>query len=135
MTYERSAGAIVYTIENGELKYLIIRSKEGIYGFPKGHLEAGEDDVAAAKREILEETGIKAELLTEFSITTEYPLPKKPGVMKSVTYFAASFDGQSPKPQEAEVSEIRLMSYTDAIAVIRHDNLKEILQKANKFII
>ena len=37
MITEKSCGAIVYTHENSTIKYVIIRSKEGIYGFPKGH--------------------------------------------------------------------------------------------------
>ena len=135
MSYEYSAGAVVYTLINGELKYLIIRSTEGIYGFPKGHLEVGEDEVAAAKREILEETGIDAELITDFKMTTEHPLPKKPGVIKRVTYFAAKFDGQTPKPQEEELSSVQLMSYTDAVAAIQFDDTRNVLIKANKFII
>ena len=135
MTYERSAGGVVYTVENGELKYLIIRSCEGIYGFPKGHLEAGEDEIAAAKREIWEETGIKAELLTDFCVTTEHPLPKKPGVMKHVTYFAANYENQTPKHQESELSSVSLMSYTEAYAAIQFADTREVLQKANKFII
>ena len=34
MITEKSCGAIVYTCENSTIKYVIIRSKEGIYGFP-----------------------------------------------------------------------------------------------------
>jgi len=134
MSYEYSAGAVVYTLINGEVKYLIIKSTEGIYGFPKGHLEIGEDEITAAKREIFEETGIKADLLTDFNFVTNYPLPKKPGVTKRVTYFIASYSNQSPTPQECEVSSIELMSYTDAYALIPHSNIRELLTLANNFI-
>ena len=135
MNYEYSAGAVVYTLIDGEVKYLIIRSTEGIYGFPKGHLENGENNEAAAKREILEETGIDATLITEFSYATSYPLPKKPGVTKRVTYFAAEYRDQTPKPQESELSDISLLSYTEAYAVIQHPNMRELLSMANCFIV
>jgi len=39
MKTEKSCGAIVYTKENRCIRYVIIRSKEGICGFPKGHTE------------------------------------------------------------------------------------------------
>lgn len=48
MTYERSAGAVVFTRISNEIKYVIIRSPQGYYGFPKGHIEAGESEEQAA---------------------------------------------------------------------------------------
>lgn len=39
MSYEISCGAVVFTRVEGEIKYVIIRSNEGWYGFPKGHTE------------------------------------------------------------------------------------------------
>ena len=35
MITEKSCGGIVYTKENGSIQYVIIRSEDGIYGFPK----------------------------------------------------------------------------------------------------
>lgn len=42
MITEKSCGAIVFTAENNNIKYVIIRAKEGLYGFPKGHIEGTE---------------------------------------------------------------------------------------------
>ena len=42
MTYETSCGAVVFTRRGGEIFYVIIRSIEGYYGFPKGHMEGDE---------------------------------------------------------------------------------------------
>ena len=42
MITEKFCGAIVFTAENNNIKYVIIRAKEGIYGFPKGHIEGTE---------------------------------------------------------------------------------------------
>ena len=58
MTYEVSSGAVVFTRENGGLRYVIVRSLEGYYGFPKGHVEGTETEEEAAFREIQEETGL-----------------------------------------------------------------------------
>ena len=52
---EKSCGAVVFTNDSGQRKYLIIKSLNGIYGFPKGHIEINETELEAAKREILEE--------------------------------------------------------------------------------
>ncbi|MBR6564006.1 MAG: NUDIX domain-containing protein [Clostridia bacterium] len=64
--YEKSAGAVVYTVSDERIKYLLIKSQNGDVGFPKGHIEKGETEESAALREIFEETSVKAELLHDF---------------------------------------------------------------------
>ena len=44
MKTEKSCGAVVFIHENGMIQYVIIRSTEGYYGFPKGHMEHGESE-------------------------------------------------------------------------------------------
>src|SRR5665213_2893140 len=56
---ERSAGIIVFRLRpSGEREYLLLDYGRH-WDFAKGHLEAGEDDLTAAKRELLEETGLR----------------------------------------------------------------------------
>jgi 8-oxo-dGTP pyrophosphatase MutT (NUDIX family) len=60
------AGGIVCKHENGELHYLMISAKDAkpnIWVFPKGHIEEGEGESAAALREVAEETGVAAQVL------------------------------------------------------------------------
>ena len=42
MIFEKSCGAIVYTIENMEIKYLLVEEMSGFHSFPKGHMEGEE---------------------------------------------------------------------------------------------
>ena len=63
---EVSCGAVVYTRRNGQLLFLLIQSLKGIWGFPKGHMEAGETETQTALREVLEETGVQVRLMPEF---------------------------------------------------------------------
>src|ERR1700740_1337880 len=51
-----SAGGVV---TNTEGKVLIVNQNGNSWSLPKGHLEPGEDSIAAAKREIYEESGIR----------------------------------------------------------------------------
>lgn len=44
MKYEKSCGAVVYTKINGELKYVLVQSIEGLWRFPKGHMKSGETE-------------------------------------------------------------------------------------------
>ena len=66
MTYEKSCGAVVFTKVDDEIRYLLVSNKEGIYGFPKGHVEENETEQETAIREVYEETNLKIDLINEF---------------------------------------------------------------------
>ena len=74
-TREISAGAIVYTKIDNEIRYLLIKDFHGNYGFPKGHLEKKETEAEAAIREIKEEVGIDIVLDTDFKEELNYIMP------------------------------------------------------------
>ncbi|MBI4087908.1 NUDIX hydrolase [Candidatus Kaiserbacteria bacterium] len=57
MKNTKSAGGIVLN-SRGEVA-LVQNGPGGFWGFPKGHVDEGEDDLSAAKREITEETGLE----------------------------------------------------------------------------
>jgi len=66
MSKRNSAGLLMYRIRDGQLQVLIVhpggpfwaKKDAGSWFIPKGEIEAGEDEFAAAKREFQEETGI-----------------------------------------------------------------------------
>src|SRR6266498_3946320 len=58
MPKERSAGAVIYRMDQGLPCYLLLHYHSGHWEFAKGHIEEGENPEEAAKREIQEETGI-----------------------------------------------------------------------------
>ena len=131
--YEKSAGAVVYTVSNGKIKYLLIKSQNGDIGFPKGHIEQGENEESAALREIYEETSIKAELTGDFKAKIEYTMPN--GKNKTVIYFTAVYANQTPKHNDGfEHNEYMLLEYNKALESLSFENTKELLAKANEFI-
>lgn len=131
--YEKSAGAVVYTVSDNKIKYLLIKSPNGDIGFPKGHIEQVETEETAALREIYEETSIKAELTSDFKDKIEYTMPN--GKSKTVIYFTAVYANQTPKHNDGfEHNEYILLEYDKALDSLSFDNTKEILIKANKLI-
>lgn len=57
--YIRSAGAVVFRRTERGVRLLVLRAYKN-WDFPKGLVESGEDALAAAKREVKEETGLTA---------------------------------------------------------------------------
>lgn len=135
MTYEHSAGAVVFTVVDDNIKYVIIKSRQGYFGFPKGHIERGEDEKTAALREVFEEVGLKVTLLDGFRTDDEHPIPSKRNVMKHIVYFAAQYSEQEIKYQRKELSGARLMTFDEAMSSFQFEGSRRILTQANEFII
>ena len=135
MKMEKSCGAVVYKIvEEKHLLYLVIKSKMGHhFSFPKGHVENDETEVETALREIKEETNLNVKVDTGFRTVITYS-PKE-NVMKDVVYFVACpIDDSTVVPQEAEVETARWVSYPVALSRITHENEKNVLVEANKYL-
>lgn len=136
MTVEKSCGAVVFTRTDEGIKYVIIANEVGYYGFPKGHTEDGETDRETALREIFEETGLHVTIIDGFRTTDEHPHVRegRPPVMKHMVYFLAEYSDQQLVPQEGEVSEIKLMTYEEAMAKFQFESSRRILREANAFL-
>ena len=69
---EKSCGAVIWRGTPGEHQYLLARHNGGHWSFPKGHVEGEETEIQTAQREILEETGLQAEIDTNFRQVVTY---------------------------------------------------------------
>ncbi len=132
MKKEKSCGAVVFTREHGDIRFVIIKNVLGYYGFPKGHMEKGETEQDTALREIKEETGLSVTLLPDFRTTDSHPLTRegRPHIIKDIIYFLAEYHGQQPSSQDREISEIHLMDYDTAMAAFQYESSKRILSEA-----
>ena len=140
--HEYSAGSIIYRINKNEIEFLLVQSMlNRTWGFPKGHLEAGETAQEAAKREIFEEVGLKPEFNFDFSESYSYQVTSE--IEKTVTLFLAKYNpDQKIKRQESEIRQTAWLNYEDAQKRIREQNFKEfsfedlssILEKANDYL-
>lgn len=134
MKAEKSCGAVVYTVENGCIKYLIVRSKEGIYGFPKGHIKDDESEMDTVLREIKEETGLSVNLIDGFGKEESYSFVYNgKTVNKSVVYYLAAYSDQYPVTGKGK-SGICSVDYQRAMTLLQHDSRKRILYEVDAFI-
>ena len=134
MSFEKSCGAVCYTKINNEIYWVIICSLEGIYGFPKGHVENDETEIETALREVWEETALKPRIIDGFRAEQEYPLPRKKGVIKKVVYFLAEYEGQELKYLKDELKSAELLKYDEAYEKLQFQNAKDVLKSANDFL-
>lgn len=132
MKKEKSCGAVVYKIENGEKMFLIEHMKMGHYSLPKGHVEEDETEIETAKREILEETSLEVLIDSSFREVITYS-PREDSI-KDVVYFIGKIIGGTMKNQESEVSEICFLKFNEALDLLTYENDKNVLKKANDYI-
>lgn len=130
---EVSAGAVVYTIIENKIYYVIIHDNNGNFGFPKGHQESQESLPATAIREIKEEIGIDIGLDASFKKDIFYTLPN--GNNKQATYYLGYYHNQELVPQHEEIKEILLLPYKEALEKINFVDVKAILESAHQYIL
>jgi len=89
-----AAGVLLWRAGSAGPEFLLLRSaRHGTWGFPKGHVDPGEEPVAAALRELAEETGIRLrpeDLRPDFADTCIYQVPGRGHWKRVVHYLAAA---------------------------------------------
>jgi len=128
MKEETSAGFVV-VYKN---KYLIIHSRKGHWDLPKGHVEKGETLLQAAKREVLEETGIKVKRIKGFEHKIDYTFKEKETIHKKVHFFLGEALSDDIKVNE-ELLEAIWLPYEDSIEKMTYWQAKEVVTKAHEF--
>jgi 8-oxo-dGTP diphosphatase len=122
-----AAGGIVWrTAEDGGLEVAVAhRPRYDDWSLPKGKLDAGEDLLTAAVREVGEETGLVV-LLGRRSVRTSYPLAAG---TKRVDYWLMRAVGGAFEPND-EVDELRWLPLAAARALVTHDHDRAVLDDA-----
>jgi ADP-ribose pyrophosphatase YjhB (NUDIX family) len=133
--FEHSAGAVVFTREAGEPRFVIVESlSSGVHGCPKGRMEEGETDLETALREVREETGLTPRILPGFRTVELYPLRERPNTVKQVIYYLAEYENQTPRPRPGEIRSVALLSYDEAMRTFEFENTRRVLTEAYAFL-
>lgn len=135
MKKEKSCGFIIFTNVEGVINFLIIQQLEGFHSFPKGHMEGNETELETAFREVKEEVNIIPTLIEGFRESESHLIPSRNNVLKECVYFLGYYENQEIIYQESELKGAYLLTYEEAISVFEYENTKELLFKANQFLI
>jgi ADP-ribose pyrophosphatase YjhB (NUDIX family) len=115
---------------------LLIKNKKGEYWIPKGHIEAGEDQVTAAFREIQEEVGLTRSQLThiglchlyEFSFIDENGQPNTKEVYMNVFVTNERYPLSIEQGDETDIREVEWFEYSRALDAILHFSKNELIK-------
>jgi 8-oxo-dGTP pyrophosphatase MutT (NUDIX family) len=115
----------------GALETLLIEDSYGNWGFPKGHVEAGETSEEAALRECREETGLQSlRTIAPIGTTDWYFRSGYSLVHKFCDYFLlqAEPDGEA-RPQRGEgIRACAWLTADDALARVTYANARAVLR-------
>jgi 8-oxo-dGTP pyrophosphatase MutT (NUDIX family) len=129
---ETSAGGVIYRWRGDAPYVLLIRDGYKHWGFPKGHLEAGETPDAAALREVQEETGL-ADLVLGPRLRTIDWYFRADGrlIHKFCHFYLIECPSGDPCPQAEEgITACRWLPLAEALATISYDNARDVLTDA-----
>lgn len=131
MAVIHSAGAVLYTMLDGQRHYVLVREKNGSYGLPKGHVEPGETLDQTALREVREETGVDAVLHSREPVTVdEYPIAG--GDTKRVSWFVAHYVDQTPVADRTQVLGVLVLPIATALRTLTYGSTREILRQVDQ---
>ena len=134
MIKEHSTGGVVYKLKVYKQQILWLISRHSGYHkwvLPKGIVEEGETSENAALREVLEETGIKAEIIGKIDFEVKYKY-QKVGVLvdKTVEFYLMKYVSGDVKNHSWEMEEVRWMIGEEAIKLLEFPGEKKVLKKA-----
>tara|TARA_B100001765_G_scaffold200515_1_gene153189 strand:- start:498 stop:917 length:420 start_codon:yes stop_codon:yes gene_type:complete len=136
MLNEISAGIVFFRDVSGENQFLLLNYPQGHWDFVKGKMEKNEEPCETARREAKEETGITDfQFMDGFDEYVEYDFRfKNQKIHKKVIFFLAKTDTKKIKLSNEHFDYVWL-GYNYALEKTTYKNAKNVLSKANEFLL
>lgn len=133
MRREKSCGAAIFAVREGETLWLVEHMRGGHTSLCKGHMESGETEHDTACREIREETALSVRFLDGFRRTIRYS--PYPDCVKQVVFFLARAESMDTVAQQQEVVSIEWLPFQAADAALTYEDDRRVLTAANEFLL
>jgi 8-oxo-dGTP pyrophosphatase MutT (NUDIX family) len=132
MEREFSAGGVVVRGDEVAVIVPVKRGPDGerVLGLPKGHPDRGETAEQAAKREVVEETGLEAELIEPLGEVHYYYQRKGRRISKTVAFFLFEYRSGDLADHDHEVEEARWMPLREASSALTYAGEREMVVRA-----
>jgi 8-oxo-dGTP pyrophosphatase MutT (NUDIX family) len=129
---ELSAGGAV--VHEGQVIVVVPIKRDAnrrrVLALPKGHLDPGETDELAAIREVMEETGVHAELIDKLG-DVEYTYERRGRRRdKRVAFYLFEYRSGSLEDHDHEIEVAQWMPLQDAARELTYPGEREIVRRA-----
>lgn len=124
---EKSCGCIIV---NNKKVLLIYEKNRNFWGFPKGHMEAGETEIDTAKREVKEEVGMEVDIDTSKRYELNYIIDNE--IDKTSVFYIATTENSKITKQQSEVELAKWCSFEETLDMLTFDDWKEMFKKVLK---
>lgn len=131
---EISAGGVVCR-KVGDSVEILVSKHSGYHKWvlPKGRVEEGERVEETALREVEEEAGVKAKIITSLGDPEEYVYTfNGEKVFKKVYYFLMEYVEGDTASHDFEMEDVQWVSFEKAIELMGYEGAKQVLERAQK---
>jgi 8-oxo-dGTP pyrophosphatase MutT (NUDIX family) len=130
---EHSSGGAVISIREGAPHVALIATRGRTrWGLPKGAVSQGETSEQAALREVLEETGLQAEIIRPLDTIEYYFRAGDTLIRKRVDFYLMRYLGGELTPQLSEVDDVEWVELSSAIQRASFESERKLLEIASQ---
>lgn len=128
---EQSSGGAVISVRNGSPHVALIATRGRTrWGLPKGAVAEGETSQQAAVREVLEETGLQAEIVKLLDTIEYFFRAGDTLIKKRVDFYLMRYVAGELTPQLSEVDDVEWVELGEAIQRASFDSERKLLEIA-----
>ena len=128
---EHSSGGAVISTQDGVVRVALIATRgKTRWGLPKGAVAQGETSEQAALREVLEETGLEAEIIKPLDTIEYFFRAGDTLIRKRVDFYLMRYVGGTLTPQLSEVDDVEWVELSEAIGRASFDSERKLLEAA-----
>jgi 8-oxo-dGTP pyrophosphatase MutT (NUDIX family) len=126
---EHSSGGAVITTRNGAPHVALIATRgKTRWGLPKGAVGQGETSQQAALREVLEETGLQAEIVKPLDTIEYFFRAGDTLIRKRVDFYLMRYLTGELTPQLSEVDDVEWVELSEAIRRASFESERRLLE-------
>lgn len=126
---EHSSGGAVITLRDGAPYVALIATRgKTRWGLPKGAVSEGETSEQAALREVLEETGLQAEIVKPLDTIEYFFRAGDTLIHKRVDFYLMRYLAGELTPQLSEVDDVEWVELSEAIERASFESERKLLE-------